>query len=192
MKFCAPKLWEGRKKGFKMGLQEWLMEEFIICLSYHLYHYKWCYKFKDTAHNFDCKGQSSLLKQVGSDAVAVDHFLSSPRNLWNGPIAKIQRSQSQKKLTQSFLNTQTALEQTLNHCYRKQLPFPCIACKHKEPKRNRLIHLSLSHTFHAGALKNLICETSLVAQWLRICLPMQGTRVRSLVGELSSYVLQGS
>ena len=25
--------------------------------------------------------------------------------------------------------------------------------------------------------------TSLVAQWLRICLPMQGTRVQSLVGE---------
>ncbi|KAJ8779555.1 hypothetical protein J1605_012439 [Eschrichtius robustus] len=24
---------------------------------------------------------------------------------------------------------------------------------------------------------------SLVAQWLRVCLPMQGTRVRSLVGE---------
>ena len=26
-------------------------------------------------------------------------------------------------------------------------------------------------------------RTSLVVQWLRICLPMQGTRVRSLVGE---------
>ncbi|KAJ8795140.1 hypothetical protein J1605_018486 [Eschrichtius robustus] len=26
-------------------------------------------------------------------------------------------------------------------------------------------------------------QTSLVAQWLRICLPMQGTRVRALVQE---------
>ncbi|KAJ8795982.1 hypothetical protein J1605_002744 [Eschrichtius robustus] len=31
--------------------------------------------------------------------------------------------------------------------------------------------------------KNLDTETSLVAQWLRICLPMQGTRVRALVRE---------
>ena len=34
---------------------------------------------------------------------------------------------------------------------------------------------------------NLLCKidgrTSLVAQWLRICLPMQGTRVRALVWE---------
>ena len=30
--------------------------------------------------------------------------------------------------------------------------------------------------------------TSLVVQWLRICLPMQGTRVRSLVGELRSHM----
>ena len=28
-----------------------------------------------------------------------------------------------------------------------------------------------------------ICRASLVAQWLRICLPMQGTRVRALVWE---------
>ena len=27
------------------------------------------------------------------------------------------------------------------------------------------------------------CRASLVAQWLRICLPMQGTRVRALVWE---------
>ena len=28
-----------------------------------------------------------------------------------------------------------------------------------------------------------IQEASLVAQWLRVCLPMQGTRVRALVWE---------
>ena len=31
--------------------------------------------------------------------------------------------------------------------------------------------------------------TSLVVQWLRICLAMQGTRVQSLVGELRSHIL---
>ena len=31
--------------------------------------------------------------------------------------------------------------------------------------------------------KNLQDRASLVAQWLRICLPMQGTRVRALVWE---------
>ena len=34
-----------------------------------------------------------------------------------------------------------------------------------------------------GSINNCIIGTSLVAQWLRICLPMQGTRVRALVGE---------
>ena len=33
---------------------------------------------------------------------------------------------------------------------------------------------------------------SLVVQWLRICLPMQGMRVWSLVGELTSYKPQGN
>ena len=32
-------------------------------------------------------------------------------------------------------------------------------------------------------LKKARCGASLVAQWLRICLPMQGTRVRALVWE---------
>ena len=35
-------------------------------------------------------------------------------------------------------------------------------------------------------------ETSLVAQWLRICLPVQGMQVQYLVGELRSYVLWGN
>jgi len=33
---------------------------------------------------------------------------------------------------------------------------------------------------------------SLVVQWLKICLPMQGTRVWSLVGELRSHKPQGN
>ena len=32
---------------------------------------------------------------------------------------------------------------------------------------------------------------SLVVQWLRLCLPMQGMRVQSLVGELRSHKPQG-
>ena len=35
-------------------------------------------------------------------------------------------------------------------------------------------------------------RTSPVAQWLRLCLPMQGTRVPSLVGELRSHMPQGN
>ena len=34
----------------------------------------------------------------------------------------------------------------------------------------------------------VILGTSLVVRWLRIHLPMQGTRVRSLVGELRSHM----
>ena len=34
-----------------------------------------------------------------------------------------------------------------------------------------------------GAIKNTIFGVSLVAQWLRICLPLQGTWVRALVWE---------
>ena len=36
---------------------------------------------------------------------------------------------------------------------------------------------------HFLLVKNNICGASLVAQWLRVCLPMQGTRVRALVWE---------
>ena len=45
------------------------------------------------------------------------------------------------------------------------------------------LHTS-SHIFHLGKreIKSAF-RTSLVVQWLRICLPMQGTRVRALVRE---------
>ena len=39
---------------------------------------------------------------------------------------------------------------------------------------------------------NKIRTSLLVVQWLRICLPMQGMRVQSLVGELRSHIPQGS
>ena len=42
------------------------------------------------------------------------------------------------------------------------------------------------------ANKNESPGTSLVVQWLRICLPMQGTQVRSLVGELRSHMPRGN
>ena len=37
--------------------------------------------------------------------------------------------------------------------------------------------------FYITTLKNNLVGASLVAQWLRICLLMQGTRVRALVWE---------
>ena len=39
-----------------------------------------------------------------------------------------------------------------------------------------------SDLYHDSGFKNML-GASLVAQWLRICLPMQGTRVRALVWE---------
>ena len=53
------------------------------------------------------------------------------------------------------------------------------------------ISLTLSNVFHMLLLKWIV-GTSLVFQWLRIHLPMQGTWVRSLVGELRSHMLQGN
>ena len=35
-------------------------------------------------------------------------------------------------------------------------------------------------------------RNSLVVQWLRVLLSVQGTQVQSLVGELRSHMLQGS
>ena len=47
----------------------------------------------------------------------------------------------------------------------------------------RFSHYLVSFTIEAEDL-----GTSLVVQWLRIHLPMQGTRVRSRVGELRSHM----
>ena len=53
-------------------------------------------------------------------------------------------------------------------------------------------HSSL-RMIRGGTREEVVSESkggaSLVAQWLRICLPMQGTRVRALVGELRSRTL---
>ena len=40
-----------------------------------------------------------------------------------------------------------------------------------------------------NSTENQAIGTSLVVQWLRICLAMQGTQVRSLVEELRSHML---
>ena len=40
-------------------------------------------------------------------------------------------------------------------------------------------------------IKNLCVRIPLEVQWYRICLPMQGTQVLSLVGKLQSHMLQG-
>ena len=45
------------------------------------------------------------------------------------------------------------------------------------------INRPITSTEIETVIKNLPTGASLVAQWLRICLPMQGTRVRALVWE---------
>ena len=53
------------------------------------------------------------------------------------------------------------------------------------PRRNtpRHILIQLSKIKHKEKILKAACGASLVAQWLRICLPIQGTRVRALVWE---------
>ena len=46
------------------------------------------------------------------------------------------------------------------------------------------------HWARAGPAQ--VWGTSLAVQWLKVCLPMQGMRVQSLVEELRSHMLQGS
>ena len=43
-----------------------------------------------------------------------------------------------------------------------------------------------------GATSSWRRGTSLVVRWLRIHIPMQGTQVQSLAGQLRSRVLQGN
>ena len=47
-------------------------------------------------------------------------------------------------------------------------------------------YFSLAENIHKCKTKNKI-RTSLVVQWLRICLPMQGTQVQSLTQEDLAY-----
>ena len=58
-------------------------------------------------------------------------------------------------------------------CKNAQLPIRCPGEKGKGQQK------------HGGEkwIKEEILGASLVAQWLRVCLPMQGTRVRALVRE---------
>ena len=60
-------------------------------------------------------------------------------------------------------------------------------------EKNKSVYLSHKIFFKKlNKIKSLLIGTSLVVQWLRICLPMQGIQVRSLVGEQRSHVLQGN
>ena len=52
----------------------------------------------------------------------------------------------------------------------------------KDNRAGRIARLSLA-TCRLRTSRESQGEASLVAQWLRICLPMQGTRVRSLARE---------
>ena len=69
------------------------------------------------------------------------------------------------------------------HC--SGLWLPCLVYSHLNTKliaRRQLRESSLSSSRVIG-IKRWSPRTSLVAQWLRVCLPMQGTRVRALVWE---------
>ena len=81
----------------------------------------------------------------------------------------------------------------------------CVLCKRESTQAregflSRKEHTCISfvhgknHPSKGGGLlyKNTIKGTSLVARWLRIHLPMQGTRVQSLVRELRSHMVQGN
>ena len=52
-----------------------------------------------------------------------------------------------------------------------------------ENGQNGKFYLSLFHHLKKKVSKKEKNRASLVAQWLGVCLPMQGTRVRALVGE---------
>ena len=50
-----------------------------------------------------------------------------------------------------------------------------------------IVNRPITSTEIETVIKNLPTGASLVAQWLRICLPMQGTQVRALVWEDPAY-----
>ena len=58
----------------------------------------------------------------------------------------------------------------------------CSLCNTNRAIRLRCMHFTVC-ILHENFVKNAWPWASLVAQWLRICLPMQGTRVRALVWE---------
>ena len=60
-------------------------------------------------------------------------------------------------------------------------------------KNNITLHSYSTFLFTKKSFKNyFIGGTPLVVQWLRIRLPMQGTQVQSLVGELRSHMPRGN
>ena len=60
----------------------------------------------------------------------------------------------------------------------------------KQRSLNEQIRINRRPCVHR--FKNAQTGTSLVVQWLSICLPIQGTRVRSLVGVLRCHMLRGN
>ena len=48
---------------------------------------------------------------------------------------------------------------------------------------SHMLTYSQTHSKYLHEVKSYMQGASLVAQWLRVCLPMQGTRVRALVWE---------
>ena len=57
---------------------------------------------------------------------------------------------------------------------------------------SRLQHPGPKRRKPTGTKKNAYLENSLVVQWLKICLPMKGVWVRSLVGEVRAHMPCGT
>ena len=80
-----------------------------------------------------------------------------------------------------FVYIKTVCSQFLVHTHRdNNIPKKCFPT---EPQQSLL---GPADTF------SKVSETPLVVQWLRVCLPMQGMRVQSLVRELGSHMLQSN
>ena len=91
----------------------------------------------------------------------------------------------------------TEQQQIQTHTHTRQIITMSTLNSHnisqQSQEKNKSDYLSHKIFFKKlSKIKSLLIGTSLVGQWLRICLPMQGIQVRSLVGEPRSHVLQGS
>ena len=87
-----------------------------------------------------------------------------------------------KLLYIGWINSKVLLQSTGNY-----IQYPVINHRGKEYKKKECLYacnwVTLLYSRDWHSIGNQLYRASLVAQWLRICLPMQGTRVWALVWE---------